>query len=239
MCTGGLDGRGKKKKAIPNNDLKLMLEQIEAGAMDQVDPFPIPEPFWPSQSQALKLNKAIVERNKELDFERAKEVAERNRIMEQFKVEMDRWAVQETKRKVELEKVKKMARLVNLKFDLAMDRFSRAQQDCDESEEFLRLIKDLQRLHEHSKDRFKMMRMKHYMEFTRQQEYIGNIKKRLLFAVRARRYALDLPGSATNEVQLAQFTAQAEEALRVLKVEIFDCKEMLVHEGIRLRTLFR
>ena len=84
-----------------------------------------------------------------------------------------------------------------------------------------------------------MFRLKHYMEFNRQQEYLENIKRRLFSAIVARRVALTLPSSAKNEIEFAQLSEQAEEALRVLKIEIFDCRELLYVEGVRLRTMFR
>jgi hypothetical protein len=49
LIVGGLDSRGKKKKAIPNPQMKTLLEEIENGEVDERDPFPIPDPFWPSQ----------------------------------------------------------------------------------------------------------------------------------------------------------------------------------------------
>ena len=49
LTIGGLDSRGKKKKAIPNPQMKALLEEIENGDLDERDPFPIPDPFWPSQ----------------------------------------------------------------------------------------------------------------------------------------------------------------------------------------------
>jgi len=215
------------------------LEEIENGRLDQVDPFPVPENFWPTQSQTLKINKAIVARNHELDGHRALEVAERNKTFDLFKQDMERWEGLEKKRKVELEKLKKLARIANLKFDVAMERVNRARSEFNENESFLLMVKDIQRLHENSKDRFKMMRMKHYLEFNRQHEYIENIKKRLFLAMRARKYAFELPGTAKNCIEFSQWAQQAEEALRILKVEIFDCKELLYQEGVRLRTLFR
>ena len=107
-------------------------------------------------------------------------------------------------------------------------------------EAFQQLIVDVKRHHETSRDRFRMVRMKHYLEFTRQKEFLDNIRKRfwvficnscelyhhliitfpyrLLSAVRARRYALDLPSTAKSSIEFCQLTEQAEEALRVLKV---------------------
>lgn len=106
----------------------------------------------------------------------------------------------EKKRKVDLEKYKKVARIANLKFDLAMDRANRLRTEFTGSEDtplslyiilteyfffispdmeaFQQLIVDVKCHHETSRDRFRMVRMKHYLEFTRQQEYLDNIRKR-------------------------------------------------------------
>jgi hypothetical protein len=69
-ASGGLDSRGKKKKALPANDLKSILENLEVGKYDGVDLWPLPDNFFPSQAQALKINKGIELRNKLLDNKR-------------------------------------------------------------------------------------------------------------------------------------------------------------------------
>ena len=51
--TGGLDERKKKKKAVPSAGFKEIMGKIEDGAVDAVEVWPIPEPFWPSQSQQV------------------------------------------------------------------------------------------------------------------------------------------------------------------------------------------
>ena len=124
-----MDSRGKKKKAIPTNDLKTLLEAIEDGQMDNKDPFPLPEAYWPSQAQSLKLNKAILARNGELDKRRNVEIGERNKAFDLYKQDIERWELTENRRKKDLEKYKKIARIAHLKFDLMTDRLNRLHKE--------------------------------------------------------------------------------------------------------------
>lgn len=57
--SGGLDNRGKKKKALPNAELKSLCDAAESGALDGVEMWPMPENLFPSQAQLLKLGKAM------------------------------------------------------------------------------------------------------------------------------------------------------------------------------------
>ena len=64
---------------------------IEEGKCDACDPWPIPEPFWPSQSQQLKMNKAIVLRNQVLDYKQDQEEQYRSKVMDLFKIDHAQW----------------------------------------------------------------------------------------------------------------------------------------------------
>ena len=235
---GGLDGRGKKKKQIPNAQLKAILESIEKGEVDAADPWPIPDPFWPSQSQSLKINKEIDLRNKVLDFKRSQEVTARAKARENFKEEMKRWEGMEKQRKIELERLKKEARKINLRYDCCMDRVNRKQKEILDVSSYCKILIDLKLMHEKSRDRFTVMKLKQYIERTRQEEYLITIKKRLLRALQARRYALDLPSSAKTQMEFSRLVSVSEEALRTLTMEVFDCKQLLMNEGVRLRILY-
>ena len=103
----------------------------------------------------------------------------------------------------------------------------------------LSIVADLRNLHAKCKQRFKMARFKQTLEYQRQQKYLNSLKKRLLRALKARTHALSLPGTAKDDVTYAQLCRSSEAALRTLRYEIFETKQILHTEGLRLRTLFQ
>ena len=236
--SGGLDSRGKKKKALPNADLKQLIDAAESGALDGVDNWPIPENLFPSQAQLLKLGKAMAVRNAVLDQKRKAEEDLRERLQEAYLTEVERWEVMERRRLKELERNKKDCRKINLKFDSFMEIVARAQREYDQVEVDLSIVVDLKALHAKCKQRFKLARFKQQLEYERQKQYLDSLKKRLLRALKARRHALSLPETATDDLQYSALCRQSEAALRTLRYEIFECKQILLAEGLRLRTLF-
>lgn len=237
--SGGLDSRGKKKKALPNADLKSLCDAAESGALDGADSWPIPENNFPSQAQLLKLGKAMAVRNAILDNKRKAEEEVRERLTESYTVEHEKWELLEKRRLKQLERDKKDCRKINLKFDSFMEIVNRTQREYEQVEGDLGIVADLKSLHAKCRQRFKMARFKQQLEYARQQKYLENLKKRLLRAIKARRHALSLPGTATDDLSYAALCRQAEVALRTLRYEIFECKQILQSEGLRLRTLFQ
>lgn len=233
--SGGLDSRGKKKKALSTADLKTLMDGIEQGEHDGKEDLPFPENLFPSQAQMLKIAKVIQQRNTILDAKRAQEVSVRDQAMQFYENEKVRWEGMEKKRLSDLEKAKKECRKVNLKYDCLMARLNRFEEECKGIEIDIKSVQDLKTLHEKCSENFKMFRIKSEMEKERQQKYITSLKIRMLRAINARRYVLDFPSTATDAKQFEQLKEQAEEALGYLKMEIFECKMLLQQEGLRLR----
>ncbi len=233
--SGGLDGRGKKKKALTTADLKSLMEGIEQGEHDGKEDLPFPENMFPSQAQMLKLAKIIQQRNSVLDAKRAQEVQVREQAIQFYEAEKAKWEGMEKKRLADLEKAKKESRKVNLKFDCLMARLNRYEDEIRGVEIDMKSIQDLKVLHEKCYESLRMFRIKADLEKERQQKYISSLRIRMLRAINARRYALDFPGTATDAKQFVQFQEQAEEALAYLKMEIFESKILLQQEGLRLR----
>ena len=103
--TGHLDERKKKKKQIPNKDLKEILEKMLLGKLD--DKGKDFGKYWPSQSQQVKINKAMADRNEVLDAARAEVMEGRNKLIENYLSDQNQWEIDEKKRKINLEKCKK------------------------------------------------------------------------------------------------------------------------------------
>lgn len=238
-ASGGLDSRGKKKKKLTKEEMQSFVDQVDSGKLDGLELWIFPDQKFPDQAQSLKLSKAVQARNAVLDSKRKDEEERRNRLNEGYEQEMQKWRVQDSRRLKDLEKAKKECRKINMKYDCFMNIVSCHQQDHQTAELDLKIMADLKILHSKAKQRFAMMRFKQTMEFNRQQTYLADQKKRLLKALKARRFALDLPATATDDLEYADLCRQAEAALRVIRFEIFECKHTLISEGSRLRTLFK
>jgi len=139
----------------------------------------------------------------------------------------------------DLEKAKKDCRKYNLKYDCFMNIVNCAYREHQTALLDLKVIADLKTLNDQARERFKLMRYKQNLEYSRQQKYLDNQKKRLLKALKARRHALDMPSNAVDDLVYASLCRQAESALRILRYEIFECKSILISEGFRLRVLFQ
>jgi hypothetical protein len=237
--SGGLDSRGKKKKALQNADVKQLVDAAESGALDGADVWPIPENNFPSQAQLLKLGKAMQVRNAILDQKRKAEEEMRERLQESYATEHEKWELMEKRRLRELDRNKKDCRKINLKFDSFGEIVGRTQREYEQVELDLTLVADLKSLHGKCKQRFKMARFKQQMEYARQQKYLDSLKKRLLRAIRARRHALSMPATAMDDMAHAALCRQSEAALCTLRYEIFEVKQILQTEGLRLRTLYQ
>lgn len=232
---GALDEKGKKKKQVPNAEFKKIVDDVTDGKLDAVEwDF---GKFWPTQAQIIKITKALTDRNEVMDAKRLEENASRMKIIERYNGELDRWETEEKARKVEFDKTKKESRKANLRLDCYMERADRRNVMTMNLARDAQTLKDLMDLHKKSKDRTKVMGMKQYFEAERQKEVMVKLRKRLLKALDARKRALDLPRGAINKVQFEELRGKAEEALRTLRVEVVECKQLLLAEGIRLRVM--
>jgi len=233
--TGGLDSKGKKKKQIPNQDVKDIIDNMEAGKCDLKE-WEFGE-FWPSQAQIVKLSKSIAARNKFIDDSRRNEQVSRDRQTDKWKQEVGEWELSERARRVEFEKRKKTLRRVYLKLDCITARIDRLQAEYSSMEMIRNSIKDMIDSNSKAKERFKIMSLKVYLETKRHIKAVKNLKRKLLKCLDARKRALDLPGTAQNRILFEEYKSQAEEALRTLRFEIADVKELLVSEGVKTRQL--
>lgn len=233
--TGAIDAKGKKKKQIPNSELRTLLEAIEAGEHDGKEwDFGA---FWPTQAQQIKINKALTTRNDSLDAKRAAELETRDKVMKGYYMELERWENQEKQRVITFKKTRKDSRKANLRLDCFNERAARRQvmlQNIESDYAALQLLYDT---HVKSRDRFKTMRAKQYLENKRHKESMQNLRLKLLKLLDARKRALDSPLGAANEVQFEYLRNISQEALRILRVEVAECKQALVEEGIRLRYI--
>lgn len=233
--TGQLDEKKKKKKQIPNKDLKDILEDILSGKCD--DAAWDYGKYWPSKAQAVKINKAKADRNEVLDAARADSMEGRNRLVEKYLSDLNQWEVEEKRRKVNLEKTKKKSRKSNLKLDCFNERADRREKELQIAELNNRAVIEMQNLHKKSLRDVQSLKLKCYLESERQKKTISKLRKRMLKALDARKRALELPRGAINQVQFEEMRGKAEEALRTLRLEVLECKQLLVQEGVRLRTL--
>jgi hypothetical protein len=233
--TGQLDEKKKKKKQIPNKDLKDILDDILMGKLDDKEwDF---GKYWPSKAQAIKINKARADRNEVLDAARADSLEGRNRLVEKYLSDLNQWEIDEKKRRVNLEKTKKKSRKANLKLDCFMERADRREKELDIAQLNFAAIEALQNLHVKSMRDVQSFKIKCYLEAERQKNTSGKLRKRMLMALDARKRAMELPRGALNHVQFEEMRSKAEEALRTLRLEVLECKSLLVQEGVRLRTL--
>lgn len=234
---GGLDARGKKLKNIPGKIFKEILVSIDNGEHDAKD-WNFGE-FWPSKQQIEKLQKQFQGRNSILDAQREEEMGRREKVMGVYREDGERWDIDEKKRKQEHQKIKKDNRKVNLKYFCCMERVDRMYKEFTYVQIDAETFRELKDLHSKSIERFKSMRIKNFMESERQMSSLEMMKRRLLKALDARKRALDLPAGANSKLEYDYLCRQSEEALRCLRVEVYECKEMLLTEGVRLRTYFQ
>lgn len=233
---GGADSKGKKKKAIPSKSFKEMMEQIENGVMDGLEKIDFGNHF-PSQIQQNKLNDAIKNRNSILDNKRLQETVMRDKMREQYNDDLEKREIAERKRLQEYEKSKKESRKINLKLECFTSRCKRMQEGIDQMEMDATASESLLLLHEESKKRFSIVRAKLYLERERLMAYIEALKEKLFQLLDSRRRALEYPKGAVNMVEFEELREQSEQAIRTLRFEIFDVKEQLVGEGVRLRNM--
>ncbi len=235
--TGALDEKGKKKKAIPTNDFKELITSVESGGLDGVPDWPF-QVYWPTQAQMLKLNKVITDRNKVLDDGRVEELAGRDKMIDNYKLALDKWEIDEKRRKMEFQKAKKDSRKAYIRLESALERADRLSTEYKSLEMNAKCISEMRDLHASSKGNFQVLRMKHYLESKRHRETLRILKKKLVRALDARRRALDMPNGARNEVHFEELRNSAEQCLRTLRLEIVEIKDSLVTEGLRLRLLY-
>ena len=232
---GALDEKGKKKKQIPSVEFKELCESITEGKFDAVEwDF---GKYWPTQAQQIKINKSLTERNEALDNKRLDENAGRMKVIERYNGDLKRWEEDEKARKIEFDKMKKECRKANLRLDCYIERSDRRYVMHKLLEQDEQTMRDMLDLHKQSKERAKVMGMKQFFEAERQKEIMINLRKRLLKALDARKRALDLPRGAFNKVMFEELSVKSEAALRTLAVEVVECKQLLIAEGIRLRTM--
>jgi predicted nucleic acid-binding Zn-ribbon protein len=233
--SGGLDNRGKKKKALLPNDLKALLEDLEIGKMDGEEIWTLPENYFPSQAQIIKINKGIESRNSVLDEKRKSELQARERTLDTYQQEKEKWELIEKRRHNELERSKKDCRRANIKYDCAMQKLQRMQEENNHIEFDLKNVQDLKLLQDKSINAFKVIRLKQFYEKERQINFITTLKNRLLRAINARKFALNYPTTAMDQFSYEDYCRKSEESLRFVKYEIYECKYLLLQEGIRLR----
>jgi len=233
---GATDEKGKKKKQLPNRELKEITDEITAANRDAKDWLGVFGKYWPSQAQAIKINKAINDRNEVLDTKRAEVIESRNRLVKSFLEEMRQWEINEKKRVSNLEKIKKSSRKTNMKLDCYMERATRRESMLDIAEKNKLAVGRLRDLHVESQARVKSLRTKCFLEGERQRNTITKLRKKMLRCLDARRRAFELPRGATNHIQFEQLRQKAEEAVRTLRLEIFETKQLLVDEGVRMRA---
>jgi hypothetical protein len=233
--TTGLDSKGKKKKDLKGSDVKTLLQQIELHELDNVD-WNFGE-RWPTSSQYIILKQGLDKRNHELDEERAREQATRDNAYEIYTISYQRWEIEDRQRRNEYEKLKKESRKIFLKLDCMTERQEMLLGEVRDYEHEEQLWLQLLEFHQQCLNKIFIIKSKQYLENIRQNNYIKNIQKKLLLLIDARRRAYDLPLSAKNEIEYEIYCEKSSVAIRTLRYEIIDCKENLIHEGIRLRRM--
>eukprot|EP00981_Chlorochromonas_danica_P002320 scaffold446_cov183-Ochromonas_danica.AAC.19 len=284
-----LDGRGKKKKAIPNDQLKTLIEQIEQGQCDGKEILPgqgneggtgggggggirIPEPFYPNQGQLLKINKAREARNSILDNQREQELKRREHLMELYRVDHQHYLDLEETRNKNLNKACKDSRKIFLKYNHLVERIENFEEELRGYDLDIQSMQDLLLLHQRSMANYKVMVLKYMLEFQRQQNHIQALKQKLNKLLNARRYLLEYPaahvtssphvngsngggvgssghiGNASTSPLPASSSSssgfdqciiqdQCSRQLKLLRLEIYTVKTLLVQEGLKMRHL--
>jgi hypothetical protein len=236
---GSLDSRGKKKKVLSPADIKSILDSIDNGTLDGAETLSFPENSFPSQAQQLKISKAAQQRNELLDGIRQQEQQARDRTMEMYRADKERWDSAEKRRLAELEKAKKDCRKINLKFDSATLRLQRFEEENSGIEIDIKSIQDLAILQQNSILRFKQARLKQSMELKRQEDFIASLRNRLFKCLLQRRSAIDFPSTARTIVEYQEFKQKSENLLVELKLELFEARQASLQEGVRFRCLLR
>ncbi|KAJ1435312.1 armadillo-type protein [Ochromonadaceae sp. CCMP2298] len=236
--SGNMGARGRKKKALLKEEVAGLVREVEGGALDGVEAWPIDERF-PSQAQLLSLGKAAKKRNQVLAQQREGVVEGRDRLMEGHGKALVLWEKDEATREVRLVQCRSALRVENLHFDTAMRVQEGAQAALDHMQRDTDVARDLQSMDRKAHKRYRLTRFKQTLELERQQAYLGNLQVRLMKAVRARVYALSLPATAKTDLQYASLCGVAETALGRLRVEVLEVKVTLTAEGARLRTLYQ
>ncbi len=234
--SNAVDSKGKKKKALPSKVFKSIMEQVENGVLDGSAVWPF-EDFYPSTSQLNKLTDAAKNRDSVLDNKRLQENIMREKMGEQYQEDVAKRDTAERKRVQEYEKTKKDSRKINLKLECFNGRCDRMMQGINALEADYDSSEGLWALHSESKRRFQIIRAKQYLERMRQIGYIKALKDKLYRMLDARRRALEYPKGANNMVEFEELREQSEQAIRTLRYEIFEVKENLVGEGVRLRNM--
>lgn len=233
--SGGLDSRGKKKKALTAADLKKLMENVENGDLDGIEVWPLPENFFPSQAQALKIHKSVDLRNSMIKAKRDQEQTNRDRIFEMYEEDHQRWELMEKKRLIDLQKGKKDSRKVNVRYDCILQRLNRFEQEISGLMMDIKSIQELKVFHEKAQKDFRMMNIKLQFEKQRQEASIVNLKMQLLRALNARKFAYEYPKGAKTTKENEERIQAAEESLTVIAIEILECRENLYQEGLRWR----
>ena len=231
-----IDEKGKKKKPLAIADFKALLDKVEAGELDGEKDFEFTTNF-PSQAQVIKLNKSIADRSEVLDAERREQEEARQKVVDGHMGNVAKWERDEKKRKNDLAKQKKESRKAYLKLESAIERANRLHVELSAMDFDSKAASDMHLLHQQSRERFRAMRMKTWLEKDRQRKALLQLKKKLLRTLDARKRALNLPFGAVNEVQFEELRCKAEECFRLLRFEVLDVKQQLLAEGVRLRTL--
>jgi hypothetical protein len=233
---GAINERGKKKKKIEKKLFVELLQKIQDGGCD-AQPWDFGE-LWPDKKQTEAITESSSARRSTLDAGRKAEDKEREEKVEIWKGKMDQWELDERKRKTEFERLKKESRKSNLKIECVQERIHRFSTEHNSIETNSQILSEMHNTHTKAKERFKMLQVKQYLEENRMKKVIRKIKLRLLKAIDARTRALDLPSGSTNDIEFDTLRGQAEEALRILKFEIVDCKQQCLDEGVRLRSMY-
>jgi hypothetical protein len=236
--TGGIDGKGKKKKKLKKEQMKIITDTLLEGKLDEGNWVDFFGDQWPDGGQTNKLKKAAENRNDAIKKMRLDQEIAYKLAMDTYDSDMIKFNNDDRKRLVDYQKVKKESRRVNLKLDCFTERANMVLSEVNSIDSDNDTWRYLANLHQQSKDRYKVLRTKQYMEYERHHNQVERMQKKLLDLVEARRRALDMPGGAQNAMQFEDLRTQSEAALRTLRYEVVDAKTALIDEGVRMRTMW-
>ena len=236
--TGGLDAKGKKRKALKKDALASVIDALKDGKLDKGEWLSFFGEFWPNSGQVSKIKKAIEGRNEAIKKVRLDQELEHKAAMEKFEQDMIKFHNDDRKRQVEYQKVKKESRRANLKLDCFNERADMILSEVNSIDGDSTTWRYLAETHKQAKDRYNILRTKQYLENMRHKRQVERLKTKLLQLVEARRRALEMPSGAQNAMQFENLRVQSESALRTLRYEVVDVKLALVEEGVRMRTMW-
>lgn len=234
---GQLDAKGKKKKMVPKNSLEEIIGKLSKGEFDGKDGIPLPDEFFPNQAQQNLLENARKARSEVLNNQRTQEMNHREHLMQMYRTEHERFVELEEIRNNNLRRSLRDCRKIYIKYENVTYRINAFEEEMRGYEMDIHSVQSLIMMHQRCSSNYKVIVLKFLLEFQRQQGHIKLLKSKLNKLLNARRYLLEYPKCAENKLMYTIYVDKCNKHLKLVKLEIFSLKNLLLQEGIKFRNL--